>query len=56
MANEKSTFSGNVASSSDDPMDASNVFSKGMNGLSLHDFMKLSGLTKDLEKLPGVKE
>lgn len=56
MANENQAFSGNVAASSDDPMGIESVLKKGINGLSLEEFMKLSGLTKDMEKIPGVKK
>lgn len=56
MANEKQAFNGNIAASSDDPFSVENVLQKGMNGLSLKDFMKLTGLTKEVGKLPGVNQ
>jgi hypothetical protein len=56
MANESQAFTGNVAASSDDPMGIESVLKKGINGLSLEDFMKLSGLTKEMKEIPGVSK
>jgi hypothetical protein len=56
MANENGAFTGNVAAGSDDPMDIENVLKKGINGLSLEEFMKLSGLTKEMKEIPGISK
>jgi hypothetical protein len=44
MADEKSPFNGNLSASNSDPMDTQNVLQKGINGMSLHDFMQLTGM------------
>jgi hypothetical protein len=42
--NAKSPFNGNLASSDGNPLDTAEVLQKGINGLSLHDFMQLTGM------------
>ena len=49
MANANSPsapFSGNVSNTSSNPLDTAAVLQKGINGLSLQDFMQLTGMIK----------
>ena len=52
--NAKSNFNGNLASSNDNPLDTANVLQKGINGLSLIDFMKLTGMVNKGSEESGL--